>query len=330
MNGFSVSGLFCQNQATRDAMFQNIRCYLLARAMWQPQIDSRETIAEFCRLYFGPAAGDMQRYIDFLHDEYGHEKGRPDRADPARYFDERFVQEAESMLQSAEQKADTDELRQRIRVERLPVWKIILDRACSNVGRIYTFAREWSFRIDPEQKGWTENWDRTTDFTSWGTMAIDTHWTKQGERHRGAAWYGTHFDLPDSGGAPLALYFGAIDGHADIMLDGVKIAEQKLGLWQMWRQAFFRPLPRDLEPGRHTLVVRVEKPDQNAGIWMPVHIIDMSVPLAPELRRIANRFLEVARASKLTEVCEQGGPIEENYYPKIEFFLTHTECARGV
>jgi hypothetical protein len=323
MSGFGVTGLFCQNQATRDAQFQNIRYYLLARAMWRPQEDSRDTIREFCSLYYGPAAESVQRYIDFLHDEYGHSEQRRELSNPTVWYDDRFIETAESMLDAAEDQASDAEQRQRVGVLRLPVWKMILDRACPRVGKIFTFPREWSFRIDPENKGWQEGWAATSDFTDWRTMAIDKHWTLQGEAHRGVAWYGTHFDLSDTGGASLAIFCEAIDGFADIVLDGVKIAEQKLGHWAMWRQGFFRPLPRDAAPGRHTLLIRVDKSFLNAGIWRPIHIIDMSAPLAPELRRTAKRFLEVARASKLTEVGEKAGPIEENYYPKIEYFLTH-------
>lgn len=154
-------------------------------------------------------------------------------------------------------------------------------------------------------------------------MSTRSHWTLQGEAHRGVAWYGIPFDLPDVGDAPLALFFGAIDGYADIFLDGVKVAEQKHSFWPMWRQGFFRTLPRDVKPGPHTLVVRVQKPAWNAGLWMPVRIIDMSVPLDPQLRETTQRFLEVARASHLTQVCEKGESAEDNYYPKLEYFLRH-------
>lgn len=325
MSDLGVTGLFCQNQATRDAQFQNLRYYLLARALWRPREESRDAMAEFCRLYYGPASEDVQKYIDFLHDEYGHFEGRRELSNPTAWFDDRFIRTAESMLEAAEAKAVDAQVRQRVGVLRLPVWKMILDRSCARVGVIHTFPSQWSFRIDPKEHGWQQGWARTTDFSGWRTMGIDRHWTLQGEPHRGVAWYGTSFDLPDAGGAPLALFFEAIDGFADIFLDGVKIGEQKLGAWEMWRQGFFRSLPRDVAPGRHTLIVRVEKPFLNAGIWMPIHVVDMSVPLSPELRRTARRFLDVARASKLAEVGEKAGPIEENYYPKIEFLLTHGE-----
>ena len=324
MNEHRVIGMFCQNQNTRDSQFQNIRYYLIARALWRPEIDSRPQIEEFCRLYYGSAGEDVLRYINFIHDEYGDEDMQEqEMGDHARYLDERFVKTADAILAQAEALADTPEIAQRVAVERLPVWKIILDRACANVGKILTLPDEWAFRIDKEEKGLAEGWFRTTDFSNWQRMSTRKHWTMLGEPHRGVAWYATEFDLPDTGGEPLALHFGSIDGFADIFIDGVKVAEQKLGAWAMWRRAFFRPLPADLGPGRHTMVIRVEKRNFNAGIWRPISIIDMSTPIAPKLRRTAERFLEVARASRLKEIGEGAGPIEKNYHPKIEFLMTH-------
>ena len=330
MNEHRVIGMFCQNQNTRDSQFQNIRFYLLARAMWRPEVDSRETIDEFCHLYYGPAGEDVLRYVNFIHDEYGDEDMQKQHMGfSAAYYDDRFITTADAILSEAEAKADTPLLKQRVAVERLPIWKIMLDRACRSVGRIQTLPVDWAFRIDPDEKGMTEAWFKTTDFRDWRTMPTDKHWTMQGEPHRGVAWYGTEFDLPEAAGAPLAFHFGAIDGFADIFIDGVKVAEQKLGAWAMWRRAFFRSIPSDLAPGRHTMVIRVEKRNFNAGIWMPISIIDMSVDLPPQIRAVGERFLQVARASKLKEIGEGAGPIEKNYYPKIEYLLTHGRGRRA-
>ena len=324
MNEHGVIGMFCQNQNTRDGQFQNIRYYVLARGMWRPEIDSRETIREFCRLYYGPAGEDVLKYINFIHDEYGDEDlAKRDMGLHAAYYDERFIRTADAILAEAEAKADTPQLRQRVAVERLPIWKIMLDRACRRIGRIRTLPVEWAFKFDAHDQGLEEGWARTTDFGAWGTMRTDKHWTEQGERRRGVAWYGIKFEIPGTGGAPLAFHFGAIDGLADIFIDGIRFAEQKLAGRAMWRQSFYRTIPPDIAPGPHTLIIRVQKRRFNAGIWMPISIIDMSTPISHEIRNAGERFLQVARVSKLNEIGEGAGPIEKNYYPKIEYFLTH-------
>ena len=95
----------------------------------------------------------------------------------------------------------------------------------------------------------------------------------------------------------------------------------------MWQHGFFIPLPEDLAPGEHTIVIKVFKPNYAAGIWKEISIIDMSVPLPPDLRTAGERFLETAEAADLTFLSESyGGPYTQTkgmYYPKIRHFLTH-------
>jgi len=56
MNENGVNGIYAQMSQSRGNEMQDLRYYLLARAMWRPEVDSRETIEEFCRLYYGRGA----------------------------------------------------------------------------------------------------------------------------------------------------------------------------------------------------------------------------------------------------------------------------------
>ncbi len=323
-----VRGYFCQAVQSRGTEMQDLRFYLMGRAMWRPHIDSQETIKEFCTLYYGKGAKDVLRYIDFHHDEYGQlETPKPTMANPTIRYDDRFIATADEILAEAEAKAETATIKQRVATCRLPIWKLQLDRAFGETGKIHFFPVEWSFKIDPDDAGLTDKWYQTTSFDDWTTMRIDKHWTMQGEERRGAAWYATTFNLPDTNGAPLALWFGSIDGDADIFIDGEKVAEQKLGASVMWCHGFFRPLPNGLSPGEHTIAIRVFKKNYNAGIWREISIIDMSQPISPELRTAGERFLKVARAADLAFLSESYGgkytQTDKVYYPKIEFFLKH-------
>lgn len=324
MNEHGVVGPFAQNQQSPGTEMQELRFYVIARAMWRPDSDSVETITEFCKLCYGAAGDDVLRYVNFLHDEYC------DIA-PDLPLDDAFIARSNDILAQAESKAETPETRQRVATYRLPTWKIQLDRACGEIGKIFSFPVEWPFRIDPADEGLVANWQGTEAFDDWQRMRIDTHWTLQGEPHRGVAWYGIAFDLPDANDAPLALWFDAIDGDTDVFVDGIKIGEQKLSANLAWIQGFFVALPDDLAPGPHVLTLRLEKHDQNAGIWRPVSIIDMSVPIPAELRTIGERFLEVARNAKLMTISEcYGEPydqVEKMLYPRIEFFLKHGQTS---
>ena len=323
-----VRGYFVQTVQSRGAEMQALRYYLIARALWRPDIDDRETIDEFCRLYYGGGAEDVLRHINFLHDEYGLlDRSKVTAADTTVLYDERYLTRADAILSRAESKAETPEIKQRVATCRLPIWKIKLDRAFGNVGKVFAFPVDWPFRFDADDKGLDEQWQKTTDFSQWTTMRIDDQWTKQGEDRRGVGWYGFNFDLPETTGGPLALWFAGIIGEVDIFLDGEKIGEQKLPATSMWQHGFYVPLKKKPAAGGHTLVVRVFQPDYNCGIWKPVAIIDMSVPISDDQRMAGNRFIEVATAANLQFISEsyggRGTQTKKMYYPKVRYFLTH-------
>ena len=324
-----VVGYFAQNQQSRGAEMQDLRFYLLARAMWRPEIDSGKTMEEFCRLYYGPAADDVLGYINFLHDEYGDKAPDLQTLDERRgqRYPERFVTESEAILAEAEAEVDIADLKQRVATLRLPIWNIMLEKAFGEVGKVFSFPVEWSFKIDHDEKGLKEGWEKTSDFTGWRTMRIDKHWTLQGEEHRGVAWYGIPFDIPDTKGVPLAIWFGAVDGICDVFIDGTKVGEQKLSTCMTWTHRFFIGLDEGLSAGPHVMAIRVEKRTRHAGVWRPVCIVDMSEPISPELRTAGRRFLEVARRAKFANVSEfygePGVQVEKMLYAKVEFFLKH-------
>ena len=336
MSDYGVRGIFCQNPNSRGTQLHDLRYYVQARAMWRPDRDSRDDIEEFCRLFYGGGADDVLRYIDFLRDYYYGDRKRTKKKevegewswflnsnDPANHLDKEFIATSEAILAAAEAKASTPVIKQRVATLRLPAWKLMLDRSSAELGRVYTFPMEWSFKIDPQDKGLEEQWQSKTDFNEWRKMRLDNLWTMQGEDHRGVGWYATRFEMPDLKGAPWALYFGAVDGDADIFIDGEKVAEQKVTPWAMWAQAFFRGVDKPVTPGDHTIVIRVYKTHHHAGIWKPIYIIDMSVPIPEELRA-SGRFVEVARAAQVSCLSEWlKTSLDQNYYPMVEHFLKH-------
>ena len=329
MNQCGITGIFGQTVQSRGTEMQALRFYLISRILWRPELDGRETIEEFCGLYYKDAAGDVLRYIDLVNDEYA----KKDRllntsTNPTAIYDDAFLSRADAILAEAESKAQSPEIQQRVATCRLPIWKIKLDRAFEQVGKIYSFPVEWSFKIDAEDQGLAGGWQKTTSLDDWQTMRIDDHWTDQGEEHRGAAWYGIEFELPpDIEAGPLALWFGAIDGTVDVFCDGEKIGQQNLPPTSMWQHGFYIPLGKHVTPGKHTLVLRVFKSNFKAGIWKEVSIMDMSVPISDDLRTAGERFVTVARAADLTVLSESYGghyvQTEKMYYPKVAYFLKH-------
>ena len=156
---------------------------------------------------------------------------------------------------------------------------------------VFELPIESRFRRDPENRGLEEHWYRADVDDSWVDIRTDAAWTQQGHEYHGVAWYAVEFTLNEAARALLdraaqqapalgfdrpvpVLFFGAVDGYADIFLDGVKIGEQKEPPGVMWDQPFTIPLPADFAPHEtHRLVVRVEKDSHAAGIWRPVRIV---------------------------------------------------------
>lgn len=136
---------------------------------------------------------------------------------------------------------------------------------------------EWDFRLDPTDSGLREEWFRQGGVGPWERIRVDAPWTQQGHNYHGAAWYHLRLALPDQlwPGARLDLLFGAIDGYAQVFVDGVKVAEERVGPRVMSHRPFFAPLPRPLQPGQTCdVVVRVAKDAGNAGLWKPVCLVE--------------------------------------------------------
>ncbi len=152
-----------------------------------------------------------------------------------------------------------------------------MERRFDGAKRLAVLPEEWHWKHDPTDKGMAEEWFKDQSTSNWPRMMrIDRHWTMQGEPG-GVGWYAVDFEITDTGGAPVMILFGSVDGICDVFIDGEKVGEQKLPPEIMWNKPFHIPVSAGLSPGKHTMVVRVEKEiksDTNAGIWGPVQIVD--------------------------------------------------------
>ena len=146
---------------------------------------------------------------------------------------------------------------------------------------LYQLPLEWKFKIDKQDVGLRQKWYENTDFSKWASIRTDKAWTKQGHK-LGIGWYEMTFNIPKNIQEKIkkskikpVLYFGAIDGTADLFLNGKKIGEQKQSVGFMWDKPFTIVLPKDFNPEvQNKLVVRVKKNSFNAGIWKPVSIVE--------------------------------------------------------
>ena len=156
----------------------------------------------------------------------------------------------------------------------------------------------WEFKTDPDQVGLDRKWYRRESMPEgWGPIRIDTFWTHQQPYtdYRGVGWYRVKFQVPEASRAPmqaalaegrLAMLFGAVDGIAEIFLDGERIAEQKIPAGVMWDKPFSIDLPETIDPAaEHELVLWVRKDAFAAGVWKPVVIGVVERPTGDERPR---------------------------------------------
>lgn len=125
-----VKGLFEQGNYSGGGHgeMEPLRAYLLAKLLWDPNTDVKRHTDEFLRGYYGKAAGAIQRYIDLVHAPV-REKGLHAHifhSPAAAYLDDRLIAGAGPLFDEAERLADDDDVRDRVRVARLPVWYVEL------------------------------------------------------------------------------------------------------------------------------------------------------------------------------------------------------------
>ncbi len=63
-----VTGIYEEaNYFSRGGEFAELRTYLMAKLLWDPDYDVQRGIDEFCAAYYGPAAPRIRDYIDDIH-----------------------------------------------------------------------------------------------------------------------------------------------------------------------------------------------------------------------------------------------------------------------
>ena len=163
-----------------------------------------------------------------------------------------------------------------------PLKKIYFKPAIKST--LFKLPLKWKFKLDPKDTGLDKKWYKNNAALKWDSIKTNKDWTSQGHHYHGAAWYAVKFVLPKNVQEEIkknkikpAIYFGAVDGTADLFLNGIKMGEQKQSASFMWDKSFAVALPDNFNPEiENELVVRVKKDKYAAGIWKPVSIVSLS------------------------------------------------------
>jgi hypothetical protein len=123
-----VKGLFEQGNYSPggNGEMAPLRAYVLAKLLWNPDVDVRKIIGEFLNGYYGRAGPIIQTYIEMLHRKVKVKNVHVHIFDPPTlpYLDDEFLEEAEKLFDKAEEVAENEEIRLRVQVARLPIWYV--------------------------------------------------------------------------------------------------------------------------------------------------------------------------------------------------------------
>jgi hypothetical protein len=123
-----VKGLFEQGNYSPggNGEMAPLRAYILAKLLWNPNVDVQKIIGEFLNGYYGKAGPIIETYIEMLHRKVKEKEVHVHIFDPPTlpYLDDGFLEEAEKLFDKAEEVADNEEIRFRVQVARLPIWYV--------------------------------------------------------------------------------------------------------------------------------------------------------------------------------------------------------------
>lgn len=165
-----VTGIFEQGSYAEGGggEFAELRAYLLAKLLWNPDYNVDLAINEFLAGYYGMAAAPLREYIDFLHDKVEREgihMGIYD-APTNLYLSAEVIDKAIELFDRAEMLADDEETLVRVRAARLPIRYVQLSIMSVDEPKRIQLVQQ--FFEDLKAAGITQIWEsRTLDISRW-------------------------------------------------------------------------------------------------------------------------------------------------------------------
>jgi hypothetical protein len=107
---------------SRGGEFAELRAYVIARLLWNPEADVNSIINDFMLGYYGRAGQYVRAYFDLLHGRLTPETHiHLGLQHDDKLFTDDFVRQAEALFDQADGVADHEAIRQRVELARLPV-----------------------------------------------------------------------------------------------------------------------------------------------------------------------------------------------------------------
>jgi len=108
--------------------FAELRAYILAKLLWNPDTDVDILIDEFLEYYYSKAAKPIREYIDMIYSIVMKKNIHVHIFDPptSSFLNDDVLEKADQLFDEAEKMADSEEIRLRVKVARLPIQYVIL------------------------------------------------------------------------------------------------------------------------------------------------------------------------------------------------------------
>jgi len=109
---------------TKGSELQELRNYIIAKTLWDPEYGTGKAIEEFCAAYYGAAAGPIREYLELIHRSVQEAPALHVQiyTHPAQYVFPEVVARAGALFDQAEAAVAADPVRlHRVQVARLPV-----------------------------------------------------------------------------------------------------------------------------------------------------------------------------------------------------------------
>lgn len=127
---------------SRGGEFAELRAYVIAKLLWDPECDVEAVIDDFIYGYYGRAGQYVREYFDLLHSQVTPDTHitlfmAPDNA----LYTDAFIHAADALFDKAEAVAENETLLHRVEMARLPVMYLKLALAPADAIRDGTYTR---------------------------------------------------------------------------------------------------------------------------------------------------------------------------------------------
>lgn len=192
-NGIQM--MFQQGSGGLVSEFYELRQYIIAKLLWNPDVDVDDIIDDFVNGYYGPAGKYIRQYIDAMHDAlensggdlgiYGYPYDGIDT-----YLTPVLIKEYEQIFDKAEEAvANSPEYLERVKIARLPLEFAILDISLRDVNEDLTY-------FDKKDDSWIIREDMLERLEKFTNLA----------KKAGVARYWEHGNYPDDYQATVERY----------------------------------------------------------------------------------------------------------------------------